>query len=78
MNFLEAVRLAQTGRYMRRPSWENGVAMYIDSATGEYGMGKYRRKSLDGPYIATCHATTCELGGDRTVDDILAEDWELY
>ena len=45
MDFLGVVRL-QTGRYMRRPSWKNGVVMYIDSATVEDGMGKYRRKSL--------------------------------
>ena len=78
MDFLGAIRLAQTGRYMRRPSWENRVIMYIHSATVEDGMGKYRRKSLGASYIATCHVTTCELGGVRTVDDILAEDWELY
>ena len=80
MNFLEAVKLSQeTGELIRRPSWQDGVAMFVAKPSGiDDKRYKYSKEGLGQPYVATCHVAACELAGVRSLKDILAEDWELF
>jgi len=80
MNFIEAVKIAKEKKiYLRRPGWNDGIAIfYAAPKSADDKKLKYSRESRGNPYLATCHIAACELGGIRLIDDILAEDWELY
>lgn len=77
MNFIEAIKCMQDGHYMRRPSWQDGIAAFIldpNKSKSIYDSHYHQNQ----PYVATCHITACELGGVRKLDDILADDWTHY
>lgn len=76
MDFLEAVEKMKEGKCVRRPTWGEGIAAFIADPK-KYDKYKYAKQSLGKPYIATCHVAACELAGVRTLDDIMATDWEL-
>jgi hypothetical protein len=80
MNFLEAVKHTNdTKQYVRRRSWSDGIAMFIANPNGRNDTNyKYAKAAQGSPYIATCHVAACEMGGVRDLEDILADDWELY
>ena len=78
MNFLEAVELSLNEKcYVRRKCWEDGVAVLILHPKSKNDRKcRYAMESRGEPYVATCHVAACELGGIRTVNDVLANDWE--
>lgn len=66
MTFCDALHEAIAGRSVRRKGWENGIVAYVE------------RSKTGGSYLATCHVAACELGGVREINDLLADDWEIY
>jgi hypothetical protein len=80
MNFLEAVKLTkETKEKIRRKGWADGIALYIANPVGrDDPKYKYAKQSCGSPYVATCHIAACELSGVRCLEDVLANDWELY
>jgi hypothetical protein len=77
MNFLQALEEMKKGNYVRRSTWEDGVAAFILDPNNQTSRFE-KHQHLNKPYLATCHVAACELAGVKLLEDFDSTDWELY